>query len=84
MFSMMGQLSSETTEISVKDLFVHNRQRLTAKIREETSNNSSSSTSSTTTGCVIYLRGGPSEERYDSDHEPIFRQVSCLPACLHA
>ena len=58
-------MGNKTHEISVKDLFVGNRERLSAKLKESVD----------TAESLVYLQGGPSETRFDTDHEPIFRQV---------
>ena len=62
----MFSMGLSTHEISVKDLFVGNRQRLVAQLQQDDAARHG----------VIYLCGGPSQERFDSDHEPIFRQES--------
>ena len=55
-----------TEKISVKDLFVGNRERLISRLQETLA----------AAQALVYLRGGPSAERFDTDHEPIFRQES--------
>jgi Xaa-Pro dipeptidase len=62
----MFSMGLETYKISVNDLFVGNRRRLLASVREKED----------TANSVIYLRGGPSTTRFDTDHEPLFRQES--------
>lgn len=64
----MFSMGLETHKISVADLFVGNRKRLIAALQQ--------AQSTARVGFVVYLRGGPSVERFDTDHEPIFRQVS--------
>lgn len=54
----------ETYKVSITDLFGGNRQRLIEIFKEQHEET------------VLYLKGGPSETRFDSDHEPIFRQES--------
>lgn len=49
-------------EVSIDDVFVANRTRLIASLPR--------------IPFVVFLHGGTSETRYDSDHEPIFRQES--------
>jgi len=61
----MFSMGNETYRISVEDLFVGNRKRLVARLRQ----------SNDTAESVVYLRGGAIETRFDTDHEPIFRQV---------
>lgn len=67
-FFSMGR---ETYKVSVHDLFVANRERLVSTIRSVTSDSSSDRSKS-----IIFLHGGQSFERYDTDHEPLFRQES--------
>jgi len=55
----------ETYEVSVKDVFAGNRQRLIDALQSSGVRNS-----------IVFIRGGLSETRFDSDHEPIFRQES--------
>ena len=66
-----------THQISVEDLFVGNRQSLIGKLKEV-------APSDTENSMVVYLRGGPSQERFDSDHEPMFRQVTRLSTRVKA
>jgi Xaa-Pro dipeptidase len=54
-------------ELSLKDVFGANRERLCVKLREA---------SNVPPRSVVYLQGGASTTRYDSDHEPLFRQES--------
>jgi len=61
-FLSMGK---ETYKVSVKDLFGKNREKLVNELRKAGHGSS-----------VVYLQGGPSETRFDSDHEPLFRQES--------
>ena len=49
-------------QVSLKDVFAANRQKVLLKLDNPNS--------------VVFLKGGAAEERYDSDHEPIFRQES--------
>jgi len=60
-------MGRETYPIPMKDLFVANRDRLMKNIRDQ--NNASNE-------CYIYMVGGKATMRYDSDHEPLFRQES--------
>ena len=62
----MFSMGLQTHKISVTDLFVANRQRLVSQLKDLSPEAAES---------FVFLRGGPSQERYDSDHEPIFRQV---------
>jgi Xaa-Pro dipeptidase len=64
MFLTLG----ENYKISVKEVFAQNRQRLWKSLFDKEGQN--------TVGMVIYMQGGLSETRFDSDHEPIFRQES--------
>ena len=61
----MFSMGLATHQISVDDLFVGNRQRLVAKLQQNGDDKDT----------AVFLRGGPSQERFDSDHEPLFRQV---------
>jgi Xaa-Pro dipeptidase len=61
-------MGGETYKVSIKDLFCANRSKVVEHLR-------TSGSAAATTG-VIYLVGGASETRYDSDHEPLFRQES--------
>lgn len=62
----MFSMGLATHQISVEDLFVGNRQRLLAKLQDSAAAHHG----------LVYLCGGHSQERFDSDHEPIFRQES--------
>lgn len=61
-FFSMGR---ETYRVPIDAVFVANRRKLLEKLRD-----------SGVTNGVLFLEGGPSETRFDSDHEPIFRQES--------
>ena len=59
-------------------VFGANRHKLSAALR---SSSSADITTTRTTDAggdrvVVWLKGGPSAERFDSDHEPVFRQES--------
>ncbi|GAX23783.1 Xaa-Pro dipeptidase [Fistulifera solaris] len=58
-------MGRETYQVPVNEVFVANRKKLIDKMR-----------AANVQGGIIYLKGGPSETRFDSDHEPIFRQES--------
>jgi Xaa-Pro dipeptidase len=60
-------MGPHTLSVSVSDLFVANRRKVVAAL---VSSRSLSMTS------VMFLQGGVSTTRYDSDHEPLFRQES--------
>lgn len=49
-----------------KEMFSENRNKLLQNLRKELPNHD----------CMVYLEGGKAVTRYDSDHEPIFRQES--------
>jgi Xaa-Pro dipeptidase len=49
-------------KISLQDVFAQNRQKLFNCLDDEMA--------------VVFLKGGEAETRYDSDHEPLFRQES--------
>ena len=89
-FLCMGD-GIHTFQISFRDLFVANRQKVLERIVESylkkqqqqhqrDSGGDACSTappvSSSGTDIVIYIMGGTTQLRYDSDHEPIFRQES--------
>lgn len=59
-------MGRETYKVSVDDLFVANRRKVVERMRSMVDHAKG----------VIFLKGGTSELRYDSDHEPIFRQES--------
>lgn len=61
-FLSMGQ---ETYKVSMKEVFGANRRKLCQALRNAGYKDGS-----------VVLQGGRSETRYDSDHEPIFRQES--------
>ena len=58
----MGQ---ETYKVSLKDVFGANRVKICQRLQAAGHSHGS-----------IVLLGGPSETRFDSDHEPLFRQES--------
>jgi Xaa-Pro dipeptidase len=60
-------MGGETYKVSMKDLFCANRNKVVEHLRQA---------GAAATDGVVYLVGGPSETRYDSDHEPLFRQES--------
>ena len=60
------QLGSETLKVPLA-LFSLNRQRLVKRL--------SDNPEVPETGAVVLLEGGKQETRYDSDTEPVFRQV---------
>ena len=74
--AVMGD-GKPTCPVSLRDLFVTNRQkaidRIVQSYREKRSLQNSLNQS---TNIVVYIEGGTTEYRYDSDHEPIFRQES--------
>lgn len=64
-FLSMGK---ETYKVSPKAVFGANREKLVAQlVNQQTDSNSAA---------LVFLRGGVSETRFDSDHEPLFRQES--------
>lgn len=63
-------MGPNTVQVSVDAVFGANRRKLCAQLATATPNNQGSG------GVVVFLKGGPSAERFDSDHEPIFRQES--------
>jgi Xaa-Pro dipeptidase len=60
----MGQ---ETYHVSLKNVFGQNRRKLCKALQQKPVSEGN---------LVVYLHGGPSETRFDSDHEPLFRQES--------
>lgn len=62
-------MGKDTYKVSLQEVFAANRQRLVDRLREAGHAHSRCS-------CIVYLHGGASETRYDSDHEPLFRQES--------
>ncbi|GKY94908.1 hypothetical protein MPSEU_000455700 [Mayamaea pseudoterrestris] len=62
-FLYMGK---ETYEVSIKDVFVANRLKLLERLEQSDQGQNG----------LVFLQGGVSQERYDTDHEPIFRQES--------
>jgi Aminopeptidase P, N-terminal domain len=68
-------MSQDTYKVSLRDVFGGNRRKLCAALMQpQRLPNMVSHTSSTNS--VVFLQGGPSTTRFDSDHEPIFRQES--------
>ncbi|KAL7560380.1 hypothetical protein ACA910_002339 [Epithemia clementina (nom. ined.)] len=65
-------MGPSTYQVSLMDLFASNRKRLTKEIHRHVKGDNDSSTCE----YVLYMVGGESTTRYDSDHEPIFRQES--------
>lgn len=61
------QLGPHTLRIPMS-LFATNRQRLCARLQAEEGER-------LPPNAVIVLQGGMSEQRHDTDHEPLFRQV---------
>jgi len=64
---MFFSIGRETHEAYIDNVFRANRQRLVKQIRKANDGDH---------GFVIYMEGGESITRFDSDHEPIFRQES--------
>ena len=62
-FLSMGQ---PTYQVSLEDVFGANRRKVASHLWKEHG----------TSPCAVFLTGGASATRYDSDHEPIFRQES--------
>lgn len=58
-----------TPTVTVQDVFVENRRKLIAQLLIGESKCQASH-------WVVFLEGGASQTRFDSDHEPIFRQES--------
>jgi Xaa-Pro dipeptidase len=63
-------MGGETYKVSMKDLFCANRSKVVEQLR------SSAASATAAADGVIYMVGGASETRYDSDHEPLFHQES--------
>lgn len=63
-FLSMGK---ETFKVSLKDVFGVNRSKVVKELQ---------ASSSCPPNAVLYMKGGSSETRFDSDHEPLFRQES--------
>ena len=63
-FSFLS-MGHETYKVPIKDVFVANRRKLVQELHRAGISNG-----------VIFLEGGGSTTRFDSDHEPIFRQES--------
>jgi Xaa-Pro dipeptidase len=61
-FLSMGR---ETYKVSLDEVFVANRRKLVERLL-----------SCGVSSGVVFLQGGPSITRFDSDHEPLFRQES--------
>lgn len=59
-------MGSGTYEVP-KELYARNREKLMASLNQENVKLES---------YAVFLEGGPSTTRYDSDHEPTFRQES--------
>ena len=55
-------MGPNTFHVPIEDVFVANRNKLLQQVDDP--------------HAVIYLQGGPSTTRFDSDHEPLFRQES--------
>jgi len=72
-FLSMGR---ETYRVSLDGVFGANRRKLVSRLRDDGSVTGGGGISSPRRGGVAYLRGGTATERYDTDHEPIFRQES--------
>ncbi len=68
----------QTCQISVRDLFVANRQKAMDRIVQNYHEKLplQNSMNHQPANIVVYIVGGTTEYRYDSDHEPIFRQES--------
>ena len=73
-------------QMSLRDLIVPNRQKVIERVVQDYSKKQHSSChsgdksiycgGSSSSNIVIYIMGGTTQLRYDSDHEPIFRQES--------
>jgi len=59
-------MGGDTLKVSLKDVFSTNREKLCEKLREK----------GVPPHSVVFLVGGCEQTRYDSDHEPLFRQES--------
>lgn len=72
-------MGPHTFSVSVADVFVANRVKLGRALWRDSPdvrNANSADDNSATVGVVVFLQGGASTTRYDSDHEPLFRQES--------
>jgi len=80
-------MGPHTFRVSVQDVFGANRRKLAQQLLLAAAATTSTTSSSSTNGnhnnnnknsdaMVLFLKGGESSTRYDSDHEPIFRQES--------
>lgn len=58
-------MGANTLPVSLKDVFCANRKKLCAELREKVPAHS-----------LVHFKGGQATTRYDSDHEPLFRQES--------
>lgn len=58
-------MGRETYQVPIDAVFVANRRKLREKLDAVNIKEG-----------VVYIEGGPSETRFDSDHEPVFRQES--------
>ena len=54
-------MGPNTFQVPIEDVFVANRRKLLQHVDPR---------------AILYLQGGPSKTRFDSDHEPLFRQES--------
>ena len=68
-FLSMGK---ETYKVPLS-MFANNRRKVVGKLLDDKVN-----TIIPPDGSLIYIEGGKSTTRYDSDHEPIFRQESYM------
>ena len=57
-------MGGDTYKVSLSQVFGANRRKLVSQLLPEHK------------GAVVYLEGGLSQTRYDTDHEPLFRQES--------
>jgi len=57
-------MGPNTVQVSVDAVFGANRRKLCSQLVDAGG------------GGIVFLQGGPSAERFDSDHEPLFRQES--------
>ena len=69
-------MGPHTAQVSVDAVFGANRRKLGAAAVELLSLSPSAHPNDAGAGVVVFLKGGLSAERFDSDHEPIFRQES--------
>lgn len=63
-------------KISLQEVFAQNRKKLWKELKLNASGSGSGSGNSNNVEFIVYLEGGAAETRFDSDHEPIFRQES--------